>query len=56
MVSESLKKCTDEEIIEKFRRCLARIRSTEYQYGIIRFEVSGGKVKFMTVEIQADEI
>ena len=47
---KSLKDCTDEEIIEVFKRALLEIRKSPDQYGIIRTEVSGGKVKFITVE------
>lgn len=46
----SLKDCTDDEIVAYFRQALEQIRSTAQQYGIIKVEVSGGKVKFLTVE------
>lgn len=50
MIGKSLKDCTDDEIIGFFRQALEQIRQTDQQYGIIKIEVSGGKVKFLTVE------
>ena len=47
---KSLKDCTDEEIQEKIKQALEEIRSTPNQYGEIKITVSGGKVKFLTVE------
>lgn len=47
---KSLKDYTDEEIVKLFLQALWEIRQTDNQYGIIRTEVSGGKVKFLTVE------
>ena len=47
---KSLKEYSDDEIVLLFRKALQEIRKTDYGYGIIRTEVSGGKVKFMTVE------
>ena len=47
---KSLKECTDEEIVVLFLKALQEIRKTPDQYGIIHTEVSGGKVKFLTVE------
>jgi len=47
---KSLKDCTDDEIVAYFRQALLEIRKTANQYGIIKVEVSGGKVKFFTVE------
>ena len=47
---KSLRECTDEEIIALFLKALQDIRRSADQYGIIRTEVSGGKVKFLTVE------
>ena len=48
---ESLKHLTDIEIVRLFLGALDRIRATANGYGEIRITVSGGKVKFMTVEI-----
>lgn len=50
MNTKSLKDCTDDEIVAYFRQALDQIRKTDQQYGIIKVEVSGGKVKFLTVE------
>ena len=50
MNCKSLKNCTDEEIADFFMRALKEIREAPYQYGIIKAEVSGGKVKFITIE------
>ena len=50
MANKSLKDCTDDEIVAYFRQALDQIRKTDQQYGIIKVEVSGGKVKFLTVE------
>lgn len=47
---KSLKDCTDEEIVTIVKKALQEIRESGDQYGIIRMEVSGGKVKFLTVE------
>ena len=47
---KSLKECSDEEIVILFQKALQEIRRSPDQYGIIRTEVSGGKVKFLTVE------
>ena len=47
---KSLKDCTDEEILILFQKALQEIRKTADQYGVIHAEVSGGKVKFLTVE------
>ena len=47
---KSLKDCTDIEIQQKVSELLADIRKTPDQYGIIKIEISGGKVKFITVE------
>lgn len=47
---KSLKDCTDEEIIALFLLGLKEIRETPTQYGEIKVTVSGGKVKFLTVE------
>ena len=47
---KSLKECTDEEIATIIIKALQEIRRSGDQYGIIRMEVSGGKVKFLTVE------
>lgn len=48
--NKSLKDCTDEEIIEKFLKALDDIRKSDNQYGEIHVTVSGGRVKFLTVE------
>ena len=50
MNTKSLKDCTDDEIVSYFRKALGEIRETSSQYGVIKVEVSGGKVKFLTVE------
>ena len=50
MNTKSLKDCTDDEIVAYFRQALELIRKTDQKYGIIKIEVSGGKVKFLTVE------
>lgn len=50
MASKSLKDYTDDEIVAYFRQALDQIRKTDQKYGIIKVEVSGGKVKFLTVE------
>ena len=50
MNTKSLKDCTDEEIIEKFLKALDDIRKSDNQYGEIHVTVSGGRVKFLTVE------
>lgn len=50
METKSLKNCTDEEIVALFLRALQEIRATDNGYGEIRTTVSGGKVKFMTLE------
>ena len=50
MNTKSLKDCTDEEIIEKFLKALDDIRKSDNQYGKIHVTVSGGRVKFLTVE------
>ena len=47
---KSLKDCTDEEIHERFQRALDEARRPEVQYAEIRTIISGGKVKFMTME------
>ena len=53
-MTKSLKDCTDEEIIILFLKALYEIRHSENQYGEIRTTVSGGKVKFMTIEKPVD--
>ena len=50
METKSLKNCSDEEIVALFLQGLDEIRNTESQYGEIHVVVSGGKVKFLTVE------
>lgn len=47
---KSLKDCTDEEILILFQKALQEIRKSPDQYGVIHAEVSGGKVKFLTIE------
>ena len=48
---KSLKDCTDEEIHVKIDKALDDIRKSPNQYGVITITVSGGKVKFLTVEL-----
>ena len=50
MSQKSLKECTDTEIHHKIDNILDDIRKSPDQYGIVRIEVSGGRVKFITVE------
>lgn len=50
MDSKSLKNCTDAEIHHKIDSIFADIRKTPDQYGVVRIEISGGKVKYITVE------
>ena len=50
MMTKSLKDYTDEEIVRLFLRALKEIRETDNKYGKIITEVSGGKVKFLTLE------
>ena len=50
MSQKSLKECTDTEIHHKIDNILDDIRNSPDQYGVVRIEVSGGKVKFITVE------
>ena len=47
---KSLKDYTDEEIVSLFLQALWEIRQSDNQYGVIKAEVSGGRVKFLTVE------
>ena len=47
---KSLKDCSDAEIQLLVGKALAEIRSTPNQYGVITITVSGGRVKFLTVE------
>lgn len=47
---KSLKDCSDDEIVAYFRQALEEIRKTDSGFGIIRTEVSGGRVKFLTIE------
>lgn len=47
---KSLKDCTDEEIHVLIEKALEDIRESANQYGVITITVSGGKVKFLTVE------
>ena len=47
---KSLKDCTDEEILQIVKLALDEIRESPNQYGVITVTVSGGKVKFLTVE------
>lgn len=49
-MTKSLRNCSDEEIHALLTKALKQIRASDNQYGIIRIEVSGGKVKFFTVE------
>lgn len=51
MKQVSLKDCTDEEIHALIDKALEEIRQQSLnQYGVISITVSGGKVKFLTVE------
>ena len=50
MMQKSLKECSDEELILLFLKALQDIRHSDSQYGEIKITVSGGKVKFLTVE------
>lgn len=50
MDNKSLKNCTDAEIHQKIDSIFADIRKTPDQYGVVRIEISGGKIKFITVE------
>jgi len=50
MMQKSLKDCSDEELILLFLKALQDIRHSDSQYGEIKITVSGGKVKFLTVE------
>lgn len=50
MSDKSLKDCTDDEIHAKIDQALDEIRSSPSQYGEIKIIISGGKVKFLTVE------
>ena len=51
MDQKSLKDCTDEELALLFLKALKEIRATESQYGEIKMIVSGGRGKFLTIEI-----
>jgi len=48
--SGTLKNYSDAEIYELLLQALREIRGTALQYGEIKITVSGGKVKFLTVE------
>lgn len=50
MNQKSLRECTDVEIHHKIDKLLDDIRKSPDQYGIVKIEISGGKVKFITVE------
>lgn len=50
MNCKSLKDCTDDEVLEVVKKAFHRIRGTPNKYGIVKIEISGGKVKFITVE------
>ncbi len=47
---KSLKDCSVSEIHYRIDKAIEEIRIMPEQYGIIRIEISGGKVKFITVE------
>ncbi len=49
-MNKSLKCCTDEEIKGLVIKALEEIRASGNQYGVVHIEVSGGKVKFITIE------
>ena len=50
MSQKSLRECSDAEIHHKIDGIFEDIRKSPDQYGIVKIEVSGGKVKFITVE------
>ena len=50
MNCKSLKDCSDDEIVEIVQKAIHRIRGTPDKYGVIKIEMAGGKVKFITVE------
>ena len=50
MSCESLKNKSDEEIVILFWQALQYIRTTQTHYGEIKVIISGGKVKFLTIE------
>lgn len=50
MNCKSLKDCSDDEILEIVKSALHKIRGMPNKYGIVRIEMAGGKVKFVTVE------
>ena len=56
MMQKSLKDCSDEELILLFLKALQDIRGSDSQYGEIKVTVSGGKVKFITVEMPITSI
>ena len=41
---------SDEEIAERIRGELAKLREEDVQYAVISITFSGGRVKFLTVE------
>lgn len=50
MNQKSLRECSDAEIHHKIDNILDDIRKSPDQYGVVKIEVSGGRVKFITVE------
>ncbi len=54
-MNKSLKDCTDEEVLEIVKKAIQQIRGTPNQYGVVKIEMSGGKVKFIRVELPFDE-
>lgn len=55
MNGKSLKDCSDDEVLEIVQKAIHRIRGTPDKYGVIKIEMSGGKVKFITVETPFDK-
>lgn len=50
-MTNPLREYSDDEICDLVRQALENIREeSPNQYGVIRITVSGGKVKFLTVE------
>lgn len=50
MNQKSLKECSDAEIHHKIDSVIEEIRKSPDQYGVVKIEISGGKVKFITIE------
>lgn len=54
MEMKSLKDCTDEEIHSMLDIAFAEIRQSPNQYGEIKITISGGRVKFFSIEKPLD--